>query len=86
MVSIDARSSELEDVAAQIPEPRTVPAGERIVVFASPARGWLGRVLARDEAPLHVLCSALLARGYVAIGAGREDGRSCAWGHAPGAS
>jgi hypothetical protein len=83
-IAIDALSAELSEVGAQIPRASDVAEGTQVVVFASGRRGWLGKMLARDAAPLHVLCSALLARGYREIAGGQEDGRVCAWGVAPG--
>ncbi len=81
-LAIDARSTDLAGVRAQIPHASTQAPQTRVVVFASAPRGWLGRMLARDGAPPHVLCSALLVRGYTNIAAGHEDGRPCAWGDA----
>jgi hypothetical protein len=82
-IAIDALGAELSEVSAQVPRATEIAAGARVVVFASARRGWLGKMLSRDATPLHVLCSALLARGYTEIGGGQEDGRLCAWGVAP---
>jgi hypothetical protein len=85
-IAIDALSAELSEVSAAVPRASELAAGARVVVFASARRGWLGKILARDAAPLHVLCSALLARGYTEIAGGQQDGRVCAWGAAPSSS
>ena len=85
-IGIDALSGDLREVGAQVPHASETAPGTRVVVFASARRGWLGKMLARDAAPLHVLCSALLVRGYTEIGGGQEDGRACAWGTSPAAA
>jgi hypothetical protein len=82
-IAIDAAGAELSEVGAQVPRASELAAGTCVVVFASARRGWLSKMLARDAAPLHVLCSALLARGYTEIAGGQQDGRVCAWGVAP---
>jgi hypothetical protein len=83
MQAVQAVSGDLREVGAQLPRASEAQPGARVVVYASPRRGWLGKMLAREGAPLHVLCSALLVRGYTEIGGGEEDGRVCAWGVAP---
>jgi hypothetical protein len=82
-IAIEAVSADLREVGAQLPSASEAQPGTRVVVYASPKRGWLGRMLGREGAPLHVLCSALLVRGYTEVGSGEEDGRVCAWGVAP---
>jgi hypothetical protein len=85
-VVIDAPSEDLGEVAALIPRAEATQPGTRVVVFASARRGWLGRMLGGVQAPQHVLGTALLARGYVSVGAGEREGRACAWGESPAAT
>jgi hypothetical protein len=86
-VRLDATEADVEEpgsVAGQIPHASTLPPGTRIVVLATATRrrGMLRRLLGprRVPVPRSTRCTALLARGYVAIGAD-DDG---AWGYAPG--
>jgi hypothetical protein len=69
-------------VIAQLPEPTSLPAGTRIVVYARGKRGpgIVSRLFGpRRKAHVAVRCSALLARGYREIGAAND----VAWGVAP---
>ena len=84
-VVIEAQGEDdLARVAARIPRADSLAKGTRVVVFAGKSRGWLGKMLPRNEAPMSAIGSALLARGFVGIGAGEEAGRACAWGEAGG--
>jgi hypothetical protein len=86
VVRLDATGADVESagaIAAQIPDASTLPSRAAIVVpQAATKRGgalrrWLGD---RSVAvPRHVRCAALLARGYVDLGA--DDAQ--AWGFAP---
>ena len=85
-VCLDATDADVEEpgaVAGQIPHARDVPPGTRVVVLATATRrgGVLGRLLGARKVPVprSTGCTALLARGYVAIGA--DDAGS--WGYAP---
>jgi hypothetical protein len=81
-VEIEVTGDDVDHVAAQIPRAETLEPGTRVVV-ASRSKGWLGKVFgARGAFPLPLVGSALLARGYVDIGAGNENGRAAAWGRA----
>jgi hypothetical protein len=83
VVVVEVEGDDVARIAAQIPRAETLGAGTRVVV-AGKAKGWLGKILgARGGPPLHAMGSALLARGYVAIGAGEDEGRIAAWGEAP---
>jgi hypothetical protein len=61
---IEVEGEDIAQVAAQIPRAETLEPGERVVVRPK-ARSILGKLLARPKAPLAVLGSALLARGYI---------------------
>ena len=85
-VRLDATAADVEEagaVAGQIPHASTVSPGTRVVVLATASRqgGVLRRLFGprRVPVPRSTGCTALLARGYVAIGAD-DDG---AWGTAP---
>ncbi len=81
-IVVEATGDDLARVAGEIPRAETLERGTRVVVFAGKSRGWLGKLLASKGAPASALGSALLARGYVSVGAGEEDGRPCVWGEA----
>lgn len=63
----------IRGVAARLPDPATLPAGQRVAVESrGRPRSRVSRWLRRDasmDVPLAVRCSALLARGYVEVGA-----------------
>jgi hypothetical protein len=80
-LSIEVEGDDVDAVAPQIPRAESLGPGTRLVVLAGKSRRWLGSLLpARDAPPLAAIGSALLARGYVCIGAGQEGGRAAAWG------
>jgi hypothetical protein len=89
-VLLDARAGDLRsawDVAQQVPLASTLPAGAPLIVLGTAAPSasvwrWLVRDVAISRA---ARCSALLARGYVDIGAGTDEvtGAEFAWGYAP---
>jgi hypothetical protein len=81
-IVIEAEGDDAGHIAAQLPRADSLATGTRVVVFAGKSRGWLGKMLARREAPMSALGSALLARGYSQITAGEEEGRACARGEA----
>ncbi len=81
-VVIEAVADDVASIAAQIPRAESLAKGTRVVVFSGKSRGWFGKMLARRDAPMSAVGSALLARGFVNVGAGEEDGRACAWGEA----
>jgi hypothetical protein len=81
-VVIEAVGDDVARIAAEIPRAETLAKGTRVVVFAGKSRGWFGKMLARGGAPMSAIGSALLARGYVGLGSGEEEGRACAWGEA----
>ena len=74
-----------EGVAAQLPHATTMPSGTLVFVLGKAvAVRPFWRLLARDVAvPRAARCSALLARGYVDIGADDVSGDDLAWGAAP---
>ncbi len=85
-VPLDATHADVTspaEVAAQIPEPSTLPPGAAVVLgpLATRKRGALGRLLGdgKTKVPLSARCTALLARGYVELGADGE----VAWGFTP---
>jgi len=85
-VRLDTTEADVNEpgaVAAQIPLASTVLPGTRVVVLATATRrgGVLRRLLGprREPVPRSTGCTALLARGYVRIGADAE----ASWGYAP---
>jgi hypothetical protein len=86
-VLLDGAEADLDDasaVADQLPAASTLPPRTLVVVLGTPARagGVLRRWLPARTAPVprSARCTALLARGYVDVGA--EAG--VAWGWSPG--
>jgi hypothetical protein len=83
-----APTESVAEVAAQLPDPASVAEATLVVAVAgTPAqRGLLGRIFTR-EAPIsrQARATALLARGYVRIGAAVDDGTGLdlVWGYAP---
>jgi hypothetical protein len=72
-------------VAAQLPHASTLPSGTAVFVLgkATAARAFW-RLLARDlPVPRASRCTALLAKGYVDIGADDVNADDLAWGLAP---
>jgi len=85
-VRLDASGADLEEpaaVARQIPRASTLAPGTRVFVLATAKddAGVLRRLLGPRRAPVlrSTLCTALLVRGYVDLGAGKDG----AWGKAP---
>ena len=88
---LDATGSDLNTVEAllpQVPMASTLPSGALLVIFGAAARGgpiWR-RLLWGRAAPVAraLRCTAMLARGYVDIGAGPDErgSASLAWGRA----
>jgi hypothetical protein len=86
-ILLDAAGVDLDDpaqVATQIPHATDLPAATALFVFGAAARSrgmlrWLGRATKISRA---ARCTALVARGYVDIGAGTDDpsGADLAWG------
>jgi hypothetical protein len=89
-VSLDMRGAgggSPSAVAAQVPLASALPPGTPVVVLGLAARGgsiWT-RFARGVSVPRAARCGALLARGYVDIGAGTDDvsGADLAWGFAP---
>lgn len=78
-------------VAAELPEPDTLPTGALVVLHASPrpTGGTLRRLFRRPPKYAHasVRCTALLARGFARIGAptaalDNDTGHDVVWGYA----
>lgn len=77
-------------VAAALPDPGDLAPGTLVLVpgrIPSPARSLSRSVLgmfrrSQDVVARALRCSALVARGYVDVGAA-EDGAGVAWGYAP---
>ncbi len=88
-VAAGSEIGELPSAASQIPHASTVAAGTLVVVLGDADRddGLFARLFSggRTALPRAVRASALLARGYVAIGAGVDpaSGLDLAWGFAP---
>jgi hypothetical protein len=73
------------DIAVQIPHATDLPHGTLVFVLATAVRSggmmrWLG--LRTIQVPRVARCTALVARGYVSVGAGLDDvtGADIAWG------
>lgn len=86
-VLIDAAGFDASDpasVAAQIPHASDLPESTLVCVLGAAARrGGVTRCLQRTlQIPLFARCTALVARGYVGVGAGIDDAGSndLAWG------
>jgi len=89
-VSLDLRGDDANSAAlaaAQLPRASELPAGTPVIVLGVAARGAsIWERFARSVAiPRAVRCGALLARGYVDIGAGTDEvtGVDLAWGFVP---
>jgi hypothetical protein len=87
---LDAQTADLRSVpsvAAQVPLASELAGGTLVVLLptASQRRSLLRWFAAAVAIPRAVRCSALLARGYVDIGAGTDQatGADLAWGSAP---
>jgi hypothetical protein len=87
-VLLDAAEVDVADpaeVAEQIPRAAELRAGTPVFILAAAVRGrgmlrWLG--MRTVPVPRAARCTALLARGYVHVGAGTDDvtGADIAWG------
>jgi hypothetical protein len=91
-VLLDGAVGPLDDVdvvAGQIPGADEVPAGTLVIVLGVAAsHGTMWRRLIAGSPPAvarSIRCSALLARGYTAIGGGLDEAPAAdlAWGVAP---
>jgi hypothetical protein len=87
-VRLEASATDLEApgaVAGQIPRASSLVSGSRVMLSATAKRdaGILRRLLGSQSIPVprSTLCTALLVRGYVDIGADDEG----AWGRGPSA-
>jgi hypothetical protein len=76
-------ASQIQAIAATAKKP-----GARVFVHPEPARagGVLGRLFGKKTVPRSVRASALLACGYVELGAGEDDGVDWVWGSVPSLS
>ena len=90
-IVLDASACDLQseaEVAAMLPPPSSVGPGTYVFVMGAASRGagllrrWLGTVAVSRA----VRCTALLARGYVGVGAGVDpvSGVDLAWGTTSG--
>jgi hypothetical protein len=75
----------VDDVVAALPVPDTLPPSSLVMLPVS-ARSFASSLLAmlgRNAGPSRAMrCTALVARGYVAVGAARtDDGEDLAWGY-----
>ncbi len=82
---------DVRSVAGQIPGASTLPAGTVVVVLGGAARGgrFLSHLFGGSTVPVSraARCAALIARGYVAVGAAIDEATKIeiAWGRAPDA-
>ncbi len=76
----------LDEIAGETPLPGTLPPGTLVLILGevAPKDALIGRWLGpRVRVPRHLRGSALLARGYVRLGAGIDaSGNDLAWGYA----
>ena len=84
----EADAASVATVMAALPDPSTLAPGELVVVSAELAGKSLARsVLSMLGRPKRVArsrrCSALVARGYVQVGAADEGAADLCWGYAP---
>lgn len=82
----EAQASSVATVLAALPDPATLAPGALVVVPAKVAGGGLARsVLSMLGRPKLVArsrrCSALVARGYVGVGAAEDGDDDLAWGY-----
>jgi hypothetical protein len=93
-IVLDGDASDLRGVAgicAQLPAAGTLPPQTLVVIFGQAERpkrlfAFARRLVARRNfVPRALRCSALLARGYVDLGAGMDPdtGEDLAWGSTP---
>lgn len=89
----EADAGSVESVARILPDPATLAPGTVVLVPAaleatrSLARSVLAALGRTKTAPRSIRCTALVARGYVDVGAGDDaDLADVAWGRAPGTS
>jgi hypothetical protein len=90
-VLLDATGVDLAEVGAvaqQIPGADALPGGTPVLVLGAAARpgSFWRRILGGRRIPVAraTRCTALIARGYVDVGAGDADGVDVAWGWVPG--
>jgi hypothetical protein len=92
-VVLDAAGLEVDEasgVASQLPLASALPAGAAVIVFGAAAgpRHFWNRLLWGGTIPVSraARCGALIMRGYVEVGAGRDETTNAdlAWGRVPG--
>ncbi len=85
-ILIDAAEIDVDnpgEIAAQVPQSTELPPATLVFVLGVAARGrgaigWLARAI---RIPRATRCTALVARGYVEVGAGADDsGADLVWG------
>lgn len=88
-IALEREASAVLDVMARLPEPSELAPGTLVIVpakveaprsLASSVRALLGRPKTVSRA---LRCSALVARGYVDVGAAEDGADDLAWGYAP---
>ena len=84
----EADAASVTTVMAALPDPATLTPGALVVVPAALAGKSLARsVLSMLGRPKRVAtsrrCSALVARGYIQVGAAEDGDDDLAWGYAP---
>ena len=94
-IALDERdAASVAAIMTKLPDPASLPAGALVIVpgaiAASGGRSFARTVLAAlgrtKTVPRARRCSALVARGYVGVGAAEDDARAdLAWGYAPNA-
>lgn len=85
------RTEDARAIASALPDPASLPASALVIVAgdALARRGFFAKLLAggaSDGMTRHARATALLARGYVRIGAGIDaaSGADLVWGYAEG--
>lgn len=92
MVALTAtQAADIASIARALPDPSTLEPGTKVVVLGTPkeAPSLTSRLLSafgrgRSDVPRVMRCTALVARGYVRVGAAEDaNGHDRAFGHAP---
>jgi hypothetical protein len=91
-VALSAKeAADVASVARALPDPTTLDPGTKVIVLGAlkEAPSLASRLLsafgrAKTDVPRVLRCTALVARGYVRVGAAEDaNGRDLAFGHVP---
>lgn len=84
-------AADVVSVARALPDPSSLEPGTKVIVLGEPkeAPSFASRLLSafgrgKNDVPRVLRCTALVARGYVRVGASEDkNGRDLAFGHVP---